>query len=363
MDYFSLLPVEVNELVRNYLSLEDIRALTQVSRLQHLYTKNFVGNNNNNNNSYSGTIYTGYAICLYSDPVMAPIAKLLPPLLNFPLETRYYKVTVTGRLACSGKLAGKIKIIMSELQSAPYDDNVSDWPDDDTIAEIHNQFGRDNNLYFDHWLSCFGSDINRAMYYDIHNSCGSFSQRQYRAKQASDDIWQRLEVAEINTDKEIKVELWACYNSISPIIYIDNPNDRCSVIKLITDCQQFITTVIFHYEFAVYDNSIHVCTYSNNNYTSDLQYQYQERVLSRLNYCDSEGDVEYRWHDHNYSVGVWASRFPKVGHSYPIPVDSEIKRRFSLDDDNPWYVDCYSLRLPALIAGGESKEFVLPKLL
>lgn len=372
MDYFSQLAVEVNEHIRHYLSLADIYCLSQVSKLQHYYTKSFF------TQDYTAIIYTGYASCLYHDPTVASVASLLLPLLNFPLATRFYKVTVAGKLTRNGRLGGKISVSMAEMQLCPYDDDIAEWQDDETMDNVKryqqqrqrrlSQPGSSitntttatttDHLYFDEWLDEVDT-VDLAMLYDSYNNCSSFNRRQYRHKLVDVDIWRKLEATTTNQERQIEFSLAACYNSLSSVIYIKQvstmANVTFSTIKLVTDGYSLIRTVIFHYKFADYDDSIYVVSYQDNRYLSDMWYQYKQRVLNRLNYSDANSTIEYRWNINTYKpntdITVWICCFPKTGEAYSLPVDERLKRQFTLEDDNLVYDNCHSLQL--LVAKNE----------
>ena len=98
----------------------------------------------------------------------------------------------------------------------------------------------------------------------------------------------------------------------------------------------------------------------------------------------SDRDVAYIWgavkindddsDDSNHSsyqlLDVTACRYGIMqdwDEGFLIPVAEHLKRVFTLDDINPRYEGCYSLRLPPSAAAAttpaSNKEFVLPKIL
>jgi len=359
MDYLSQLPVEVNFIIRKHLCLTDIYNLSLANKIQAYYTKqDFV-------NLYCGTIYTGYYLCLYSDPIVEPIAKLLLPLLNFPLVTRYYKITITGHIMYNNTLGGRINVTMTQIENAIYDETVGEWPDDDVIDDIKSNHTQ-QPLYLDYWLSTF-KDVNKAMIYDSTNSYNLT--HKYKHKLVNDDeVWPILQNAAINTAmSNIQLCFDICYGNVTPVIYL---NDICQTlfdtqiynnIKIITDDKQYIKAVIFDHKFAPYDHSILIHEYHNNNYVKELWYTYHNRVLTRFSYEDTVCCINYDWNTGHDSTHVWAHYLPRDKEGYALTVSDKLKRKITLDDNTPYYDNCYCLLLSTQ-KQKHYKEFICPKI-
>jgi hypothetical protein len=382
VDHFSYLPVEINYNIRRYLSLQDIYCLSQVSKRQQYYTKQeFV-------KPYTGIIYTGYNICLYSDVVMESVAKLLAPLLCFPLVTRYYKIIVSGHLLYNKKIGGKVRITMSPFKDAIPHSWVSNWLDDDIVSDIENNHPK-QPLYFDYWLTALISgetknknlNINEIMKYDSTNSYHTNNNnfRDFKHKMV-DELDLLMDTVEIDDSSFIKFDFDSCYGKISSIIYLKNVKqilyheDYYNNIKIVTDGISYITSIVSHHDFEeyvvfnIYDNSILIHEYRSNHLVKNIRYTYRIGKLRRFTYKDECGYTQYDFDDQQ--PGCQAITFyPINGDSISLIIDDELKNKvYTLNDNHPYYNGCYSLLLPVTARrqrnknNNDDEEFICPKI-
>lgn len=378
VDWFCLLPSEVNRHVRSYLCLSDIGNLSLVNKLQLLYFKqDYVS-------FYIGTMFTGYNICLYHDEILQPIAKLLCPLLSEPWVTRYYKITVTGHKMYNGTLGGKINVMMTPYMCAPSHDFVIDWQDDDILDDINNniQFNIINDteakssLYFDDFLKRF-NDVTASINYDSTNSCNKQNRdnKLFTHKLVVDDnIWNLLNNIQLDHTNNTIFNFTIINNCIQHTIVINYIRQMLynkqtfTNIKLITDCKQYIKSVTYYNTYEYRENDTIRCdTYDHNHMVSQILYDYYNKRLIRFWSGNDNGWYQFEFQQDTYCYGLY---FPNEGEYVGLPIDPRLQRIHTLDDDNPYYNSCVSISLATPNYHNydrdntdHSKEFICPKII
>jgi len=365
MDYFSSLPHEVNVLIRGYLSLTDIMALTASCRLQRTYTYS-----NFSQLGYTANIYTADSICLYRNPAVAGIAELLSRLLVRPLETVYCKAEVTGSLSHKGVIGGYVTI---KLKQIDYDTHNPDIPtlemsQEEIEVEI-DKWSDPETTYYDGWLAST-NDVSKAITVDRQIALEIVGSRPRKHKLVDDKLWQLLEDSSpIFTSEGWQIRLFIYDGRISNSFYASDPDSNDS-FKVMLDSQHQTTTALYCILDGQYD--FHVMVHEHyNGTTSNLDYHYKDKVLIRLDYADitNGGETSYSWILRDgLSVVVLAHQYiiPDDGEAgyQRIPVADRLKRKFTLDDTEPQCHDCYSFKLPGWLDHDDAgKEIFLPKLL